>query len=192
MAASLNVGLALQWVVRLLDATWPELYAAAALEPRPDGPFFLPQLSGERTPFLSSRMRGRWVDLDLHCDRGTMLHSALEGVAFAVRDLTEHLGGDDGVVRLAGGGTTAPGWRQLVCDVLNRPLAPVEAADASVRGAALIGAVAAGDLDVSEVFGALAPAVETATEPSAGRDHYDERFASYRELATESAERAGT
>jgi xylulokinase len=192
MAATLNVGLALQWVVRLLNATWPELYAAAALEPSPGDPFFLPQLSGERTPFLSSRMRGRWVDLDLHCDRRTMLRSALEGVAFAVRDMTEHLGGDDGVVRLTGGGTTTPGWRQLICDVLNRPLAPVEAADASVRGASLIGAVAVGAVDVAEIFGALALPVGAATEPNTGRDQYDERFASYRELAVESAERAGT
>jgi xylulokinase len=191
MAATLNVGLALEWVVRVLGASWAELYAAAEHPARADGPFFLPHLSGERTPYLSSRMRGSWVDLDLHCDRGTLLRSALEGVAFSVRDATEHLGGDGGVVRLAGGGSTVPAWQQLVCDVLGRPLAPVEATDASVRGAALLGAAAVGAIAPAELFTALAPPLQPATEPGPDREQQDRRFATYRQRARESAERAG-
>jgi len=191
MAAALNVGLALQWVVQVLGASWAELYATAENAPRGDGPFFLPHLSGERTPYLSSRMRGRWTDLDLRCDRTTLLRSALEGVAFSVRVAAEHLGGDDGVVRLAGGGSTAPAWQQLVCDVLGRPLAAVEATDASVRGAALLGAVAAGEFETADVYGPLAPPLQPVTEPGSARDHYNRRFATYCELARESAEGAG-
>lgn len=191
LAATLNVGLALQWVVRVLGASWAELYAAAAHPVRADGPFFLPHLSGERTPYLSSRMRGGWIDLDLHCDRDTLLRSALEGVAFSVRDATEHLGGDGGVVRLAGGGSTDPAWQQLVCDVLGRPLAPVEATDASVRGAALLGAAAVGAISTADLFGILAPPLQPATQPGPNREHYDRRFAGYRDRARESAERAG-
>lgn len=190
MAATLNVGLALQWVARVLGVSWAELYAAAEHPAREDGPFFLPHLSGERTPYLSSRMRGSWTDLDLRCDRDTLLRSALEGVAFCVRDATEHLGGDDGVVRLAGGGSTVPAWQQLVCDVLGRPLAPVEATDASVRGAALLGAAAVEAIAPEQLFGTLAPPLQPPTQPSPNREHYDRRFASYRERARESAERA--
>lgn len=190
MAATLNVGLALQWVVRVLGASWAELYAAAGQPARPDEPFFLPHVSGERTPYLSSRMRGAWTDLTLHCDREALLRSTLEGVAFSVRDATEHLGGG-GVVRLAGGGSTVPAWRQLISDVLGRPLAPVEATDASVRGAALLGAAAVGAITPTDIFGTLAPALQQATEPGPERDLHDQRFAIYRRLARESAERAG-
>lgn len=191
MAATLNVGLALQWVVQVLGVSWHELYAAAELSGRDDGPFFLPHLSGERTPYLSSRMRGRWTDLDLHCDRDTLLRSVLEGVAFSVRDATEHIGGDHGVVRLAGGGSTVPAWRRLLCDVLGRPLAAVEATDASVRGAALLGAVATADITTADLYGALAPPLQPATEPGRDSAHYGRRFTIYRELARESADRAG-
>lgn len=190
MTATLNVGLALQWVVGVLGASWAELYAAADQPIRPDGPLFLPQLSGERTPYLSSRMRGNWIDLDLHCDRATLLRSALEGVAFSVREATEYLGGDSTAIRIAGGGSTAPAWQQLVCDVLGRPLVPVEATDASVRGAALLGAVAVGAIDSEELFTSLAPALQPAIEPSGDRDQHDQRFERYQEQARAAAERA--
>jgi xylulokinase len=44
---------------------------------------------------------------------------------------------------LAGGGTKDPAWRQMLADILGRPLAPVEVAAASGLGAANLGARAA-------------------------------------------------
>lgn len=191
MAAALNVGLALQWVTQILGVTWSDLYATAMKTSRSDGPYFLPHLSGERTPYLTSQMRGAWTNLDLSVDRETMMHAALEGVAFSVRDAAEQLAGEtEPTIRLAGGGSTSPEWRQMLCDVLGRPLAPVEAADASVRGAALSGAIATGSLTTADAFGALAPVAREATSPTPAARHYEERFATYRELARESARSA--
>jgi xylulokinase len=147
MAAILNGGLTLDWVRRVLGAGWPELYAAAAVPPRPDDPFFLPHLHGERTPYLDPGMRGAWTRLDPRHDRRDLLRAALEGVAFAVREALDCLvepGDRTGTIRLAGGGTTDPGWRQMLADVLGRPLQPVEVAAASGLGAAALGARAAG------------------------------------------------
>jgi xylulokinase len=147
MAAILNGGLTLEWVRRVLGASWPELYAAAAVPPRPDDPFFLPHLHGERTPYLDPGMRGAWTRLDPRHDRRDLLRAALEGVAFAVREALDCLaetGDHTATIRLAGGGTTDPGWRQMLADVLGRPLQPVEVAAASALGAADLGARAAG------------------------------------------------
>jgi xylulokinase len=147
MAAILNGGLTLDWVRGVLGASWPELYAAAAVPPRPDAPFFLPQLHGERTPYLDPGMRGAWTRLDPRHDRRDLLRAALEGVAFAVREALDCLvepGERIGCIRLAGGGTRDPGWRQMLADVLGQPLQPVEVAAASALGAADLGARTAG------------------------------------------------
>ena len=50
-----------------------------------DDPIFLPHLNGERTPYLDTSLRGSWTGLDPRHDRVTLLRSALEGVAFAIR-----------------------------------------------------------------------------------------------------------
>jgi xylulokinase len=147
MGAVLNGGLTLGWVCRTLGAGWPELYATAATAPRADDPYFLPHLNGERTPYLDPGLRGAWTGLSPRHGRAELLRAALEGVAFAVREALGHVVGDDEQVaclRLAGGGATDPAWRQMLADILGHTLAPVEVADASGLGAALLGARAAG------------------------------------------------
>jgi xylulokinase len=146
MGAVLNAGLTLDWVCRVLGASWPELYAAADGEPHPDDPYFLPHLNGERTPYLDPSLRGAWTDLGPRHERRHLLRAALEGVAFAVRDALQPVlsaSGDVDHLRLAGGGTRDPAWRQLLADVLGYPLAPLEVSAASGLGAALLGAMAA-------------------------------------------------
>ncbi len=188
MAAGLNGGSTLDWVRRLLGASWADLYATAALEPLSDDPLFLPHLVGERTPYLDPTLRGAWIGLSPSHDRTRLLRSALEGVAFAVRDAMASLRAsgvpfDD--VRLAGGGTTDTAWRQLLADVLDCRLRPVDTSGASGRGAALLGARAANLVTEPELL-ALIPPVG---EPSVfARPEYvavyDERFAGFRDAVS--------
>ena len=72
-----------------MNATWEELYASAD---RPgQGPIFVPHLSGERTPYSDPALRGSWSALSLADDRTSLLRSALEGTAFAIRDALDAL-----------------------------------------------------------------------------------------------------
>jgi xylulokinase len=146
MAAVQNAGLALDWVRRTLQASWPELYGAArARPPGALGVTFVPYLSGERTPVLRSDARGAWVGLGLAADRATLLQAAVEGVAFALRHALEALPGPrPDRLRLAGGGSLDPGFRAVLADVLHAELRPVEVRSASAIGAALLAATAAG------------------------------------------------
>jgi xylulokinase len=180
MGAVLNAGLTLDWVRRILGASWPELYAAAAVPPRRDSPLFLPHLHGERTPYLDPDMRGAWTRLDPRHDRRDLLRAALEGVAFAVREALDYLLEPDERIdhlRLAGGGTKDPGWRQMLADILGHPLAPVEVAAASGLGAADLGARAAGlPMRRTRVRDDLAAATVV---PSAHADLYCERRQPY-------------
>lgn len=189
MAAVQNAGLALVWVRRLLGASWKEVYAEAFSVPAgAEGVIFIPYLSGERTPHLDPEARGAWVGLGLSHERGHLLRAALEGVAFALREGLEALeeaGTEASVLRLAGGGTLREPWRQLLADVLGRPLRPLPdevAGNASARGAALLAGIAAG------VYASAADASVLASEPGEeippGEDAavYEAPYARYKEL----------
>ena len=180
MAATTNAGIALDWVRGVLGASWEELYAAAALPGGVTDPLFLPQLTGERTPWLDPTMRGAWVGLALAHNRAALMHAALEGVAFAVRTALDAAGGPESLsaLRIAGGGSTNPAWRQLLADVLGVPLDAVDIVGPSGRGAALLGGCALGVIDEASVFGRLAPQTRRVCGPRA--DRTDQLRARYR------------
>ena len=169
MGATISAGLSLNWVREVMNASWAELYASADHPGRVDDPIFVPHLSGERTPYSDPALRGSWTALSLADDRASLLRCALEGTAFAIRDALDALLGEGqrgpARLRLAGGGTLAAGWRQLLADVLGLPLYAVDVPAASGRGAALLGAHAAGLLSFDDIAGPLAPPADLAAEP---------------------------
>jgi xylulokinase len=183
MGAVLNAGLALGWVRQVLGASWQELYATASLNPSADDPFFLPHLNGERTPYLDPDMRGAWTGLSPRHDRSRLLRAALEGVAFTIRDAVSCLLPAEVPVdhlRLAGGGSIHPAWRQLLADVLGYTLRAVDVPAASGRGAALLGSRAAGITDEPALLAMLAQVTELAAEPRDGFDsYYGERYQAF-------------
>jgi xylulokinase len=189
MAAIQNAGLALEWARKLLGASWDEVYEEAfAGPPGANGVSFLPYLSGERTPHFDPGARGAWTGLGLDHDRGHLLRAALEGVAFGLREGLEALeaaGTRIPDLRLAGGGTTKDLWRQLLADVLARPLRLLSddvAGIASARGAALLAGVACGVYGTVEQTLSLAPEPKSSVEPGAASADYEEAYQRYREL----------
>ena len=187
MGATLSAGLSLNWVREIMNASWAELYASAGHPGRAHDPIFVPHLSGERTPYSDPGLRGSWTALSLADDRTSVLRSALEGAAFAIGDALDALiaGQHPPCLRLAGGGTLAAGWRQLLADVLGVPLHAVDVPAASGRGAALLGARAAGLLSFDEIQGPLAPAARLAAEPDPTRAAFHaERHARFRRIVS--------
>ena len=192
MAAIQNAGLALEWARKLLGASWGEVYEEAfSLPPGADGVSFLPYLSGERTPRFDPAARGAWTGLGLEHARGHLLRAALEGVAFALREgleAFEAAGTPAPELRLAGGGSggSAGGpWRQLLADVLGRPLrllpegvAPV----ASARGAALLAGLASGVYRTPGDTLDLAPETGRTVSPGEQRPLYEAAYGRYLEL----------
>jgi xylulokinase len=182
MAAGLTGGQTLDWVRRMLGVEWSELYAAAGRQARMDDPVFLPQLVGERSPYLDTSLRGAWTGLDARHDRTALLYSALEGVAFAAADALDALPGIPALgrdLRLAGGGTTTPAWRGLLADVLDARLHAVDVPGASARGAALLAAQAAGLVTAHELTEVARPNTTVIASPGPGVDLLRHRRALY-------------
>ena len=185
LAATTSAGLSLDWARQVMNASWGELYASAGHPGRAHDPIFVPHLSGERTPYLDPAMR-RLLDRSVAGRRpGVLLRSALEGTAFSIADALDALLGDyrPPRLKLAGGGTLAAGWRQLLADVLQVPLYAVDVPAASGRGAALLGAHAAGLLSFDDIQGPLAPHAHLVAEPDpATAAFHAERQARFRRV----------
>ena len=190
MAAIQNAGLALEWVRKVLGVSWKDVYEEAfVVPPGSGGVTFVPYLSGERTPRFDPGARGAWTGLGLDHTRGHLLRAALEGVAFALREALEALE-DLGTIapelRLAGGGTgghSGEPWRQLLADVLDRPLwlLPDEISSvASARGAAFLAGLASGVYPTAEDTLPLTPEPENSIRP--GEAAYEAAYERYKEL----------
>lgn len=173
MAASKNVGQALEWVRCLFGVTWDSWYEEAfAVPPGAEGARFLPYVTGERAPVFDPYAAGAWTGLRSDHGRGHLLRAALEGVAFALRgclDAVAALGVCVDEVLLAGGGSTDHRWRQLLADVTGARLLEAPAVDASARGAALLGGLATGQIAMPQP----ATAGAVLAQPGPEQEAYD-------------------
>lgn len=174
LAAVQNMGETINWARTMLGASWDQAYAVAARPWRADTPVFLPYLAQER---WDPSATGTWAGLTLGHDRDDLLRSALEGVAFLLRDRLAGLraaGHHPERAVLGGGGTSHPAWRQLLADVLGLPLYPAATSWLSAAGAARLAAAAAGESAAAAGPGLEAPVVPSASSqaPAAAYERF--------------------
>jgi len=189
MSVMLSAAGSLRW---FRDALAPgmefaDLVASAAeVPPGSDGLWFLPYLTGERSPHADPLARGAFVGLTLAHDRRHLTRAVLEGVAFGLRDGLDLMIGAGmpapDQIRASGGGTASPLWRQILADVLGAEIATVNTSEGAAYGAGLLAAVgAAWYPSVEAACDALVSATPTAAPgPDAAR--YAEAHAVYRDL----------
>jgi len=159
---------------------------AAEVPPGSDGLFFLPYLTGERSPHPDPLARGAFIGLAVRHDRRHLTRAVLEGVAFGLRDGLDLMTAA-GVprptqVRATGGGIASPVWRQVLADVLEVEIATVTTTEGAAFGAALLAAVGAGHWPSAVEAASALVRASPAAEPGPNAAVYAERHAVYREL----------
>jgi xylulokinase len=166
------------------ERSFDDLVAGAAeVAPGSDGLFFLPYLTGERTPHPDPLARGAFVGLTVRHDLRHMTRAVMEGVAFGLRDGLELMVGA-GVdqptqIRASGGGTRSPLWRQILADVLGAEIAVVGTEEGAAYGAALLAGVGAGWwASVDDSVGSIIE-VDPVAGPSSDRDAYDDAHSQF-------------
>jgi xylulokinase len=182
MAAVQNAGLVLDWVRRALGASWNDIYESVdAVAPGAQGLTFLPYLTRERAHHRNPHSSGAFLGLRIDHQREHLLHAALEGVAFGIRVALEALPGASKAtsLRLAGGGSVHPAWRQMLADILGRELVAVDAPAASAQGAALLGGIASGIWADAAATVSVAPPTHVVATPGSRQAIYDEVYARY-------------
>jgi xylulokinase len=151
-----------------------------------EGLFFLPYLTGERTPHFDPDAKGAWVGLTVRHGRAHLTRSVLEGATYAMRDsleLIREMGVSVSQVRLSGGGARNALWRQIQADVYGHDVHTLNSIEGPAFGVALLAQVGTGGFSsVPEACDATIRLADwTAVDPTA-RAFYDRGYAIYRQL----------
>lgn len=178
----------LEWILAITGSQRAELDdLLAASPPGAGGLLLLPFLApaGERAPFVDPFARGQLLGVSLESTRADLVRAVCEGIAYAMRDCLESAGlASDAQVFLSGGGVRSSGWRQILADVLQRPLALARQPEAGARGAALSALIAAGqpiDLDTwTNPEGLVEPNLALADHYASGMAFYRDRLSAAR------------
>jgi xylulokinase len=186
MGVTQAAGLSMRWLRDRLGGSYDQLTAEAAAAPAgSDGLLFTPYLMGERTPVLDPEARGTWFGLTYAHGRGHLVRSVMEGVAYSLRDCLDvmtSLGVTASEVRVAGGGAKSALWRQILADVLEKPIATLGLDEGPAYGAALLAGVGTGIWSsVDQATSHVAVASRALPDRRAAALHRD-RIAIYREL----------
>jgi xylulokinase len=159
---------------------------AATIPAGSEGLFFLPYLSGERTPHADPQARACFIGLTLAHTRGHMVRSIMEGVAFAMRDslsIIQEMGVPIKQIRASGGGSRSPLWRQIQADVFGQKVFSINAEQGPAYGVALLAAVGAGAFNnVSEACSATIRVVKETPVIRKNAKTYDAAFPEYQQL----------
>jgi xylulokinase len=199
MGVVLSAGGSLQWyrnrfadaetaVAKALDVDTYDVMTqeAANAPPGCEGLYFLPYLTGERTPHADPHCRGAWIGLSLRHGRPHLIRSVMEGATYAMRDSLDIIRGMNipiGDVRLSGGGARSAFWRQLQADVYGRDVVTINAEEGPAYGVALL--AMAGTGAYGDVVDACTATIEAVTHTPAKDDakrRYDELYPMYGRL----------
>jgi xylulokinase len=186
MGVILSAAASLEWLAHVTGSN------AAALDQLVEGSqpgeeplFFLPYLSGERTPHNDASARGSFVGLSHQTDRAALARAVMEGVAFAFADSLEALKVAGTSVERAtavGGGSRSRTWLGIIANVLDLPIdVPAEGDFGGAFGAARLGLIAAESANPVAIC--KAPALKETIRPERGAaDAYRTGFRRYRAL----------
>ncbi len=189
MGVMLNAAGSLQWY---RDSFAPELdfdsllAEAATIPAGSEGLFFLPYLSGERTPHPDPLARAAFIGMTSRHSRGHLTRAVLEGVAFGLKDsftLIAQAGlPEQYEVRISGGGAKSAIWQQIIADVLDAPLVNVNTTEGGAFGAAILASITVGLF--ADVAAACQQMIQTGEQVTPGSNQaiYAQRYRIYQSL----------
>jgi xylulokinase len=189
MSVMLSAAGSLRWFRDVLapgEAFGPLVATAEAVPAGSDGLFFLPYLTGERSPHADPLARGAFIGLTLGHERRHLTRAVLEGVAFGLRDGLDLMTAAGlpapTQVRASGGGTASALWRQILADVLDAEIATVETTEGAAYGAGLLAGVGAGWWPTVDAATDAVVRVSPLASPGPDAAVYAERHSIYGEL----------
>lgn len=127
MSVMLSAASCLDWAAKLTGMeSVPKLLAAAEKANEEAGDiWFLPYLSGERTPHNNPQAKGVFFGLTHQHGPAELARAVLEGVGYALADgmdVVHSCGVTPQSVTLIGGGARSPYWRQMLADISGQTL----------------------------------------------------------------------
>ena len=150
-----------------------------------EGLFFLPYLTGERTPHCDPFARGSWVGLSLRHGRAHLARAVMEGATFAMRDclrIIQEMQIPVSEIRLSGGGARSKFWRQLQANIYGQEVVTINAEEGPAYGVALLAAVGTGAFGSVQEACKCIKITERIPREDRAKEYYDEAYPIYRRL----------
>ncbi len=175
----------LRWAQQLFgDVPLADLDTEAAMA-EPADLVCLPYFLGEKSPLHDPDLRGAIVGLHLAHNRGDIFRALMEAVAYGFRqhlDMFAAKGLVLGQGRVSNGGSKSTLWKQIVADVLGRPLFPVLHQGGAANGAAFVATVGSGVLSAFTEAKRFVEVGEPLVPNERNRAIYDEGYEIFLDL----------
>jgi len=130
MAVLLSAAASLSWWASCTGSNERQLLDELPAQSDQAAPcWFVPYLSGERTPHNDAEVRGAFLQLAAGTSRQQMTQAVLEGVAHAFRDARDALAGAGTRIEIAdliGGGARSDLWCDVLASMLDIPLRRID------------------------------------------------------------------
>lgn len=148
-----SAGLSLKWYRNNFypsDEEYLDINADAAQSPvGANRLIYLPYLMGECTPHLDLDCRGAFIGLSNIHTRKDMTRAVMEGVSFGLKEsisIYDEIGVKPALMRMCGGGSKSPLWRQMLSDIFEIPvcLPDIASENSAALGAAILASVGTG------------------------------------------------
>ncbi|WHS62878.1 xylulokinase [Pseudomonas sp. G2-4] len=141
LICTMNLTNATGAIRELLDLDIEAFNALVAQAPiGAEGVCMLPFLNGERVPALPQATGSLLGLTATNLTRANLCRAVVEGTTFGLRyglDLLRANGLQAQSIRLIGGGSKSPVWRQIVADIMNTTVICTEQSEAAALGAAI-------------------------------------------------------
>ena len=148
--------------------------------------YYLPYLSGERSPINDPYARGAFVGMSTTTTRADMTLAMLEGVSYSLRDCLDAIKKLDvsaSSARIIGGGAKSPLWCQITANVLNMRVDKINSTEGPAFGAAILALVGAGAFpSVEEACSKLISVTQSFEPDPAAVARYDKGYPIYTSL----------
>lgn len=186
LVCTINATRVTDFASRLLQVDYAALSDLALVAPGDaERPLLVPFLEGERTPNRPAAS-GSLLGLRTATTRESVARAAFEGVLLSLLEGLDRLGAlgvpTTGRVVLTGGGAASPAYRQLLADLIGRPVHVSDLEETSASGAAVAAAAVLHGVEVDRIVEAWAPPLREVAVPRAAQS-VDEVRERYRRLA---------
>lgn len=146
MAVTLSAAGSLQWWRDNFykEESFENLHKNMINTPINDTLFYLPYLSGERSPINDPFVKASFIGANYTHTKDHFTRALLEGITFSLKqcyDIIISLGVKPNKVRLTGGGARNPSWAQMVSDIFNVEIETISVKEGPAYGAAILALV---------------------------------------------------
>ena len=188
MSVMLSCTSNVNWFINTFDSSINEITeklskVMSSKEEINNAPYFLPYLTGERTPINDPHARASFHQMGIDSDRTSLIYALIEGISFGLNDNYQALS-KTGIklenIYAIGGGSKNDSWLKLLASILNRNLSLTDASEAmAAYGAARIAFMGFNNLNPKESLSAP-KVIKTIEKDPKITDLLNERFQNWK------------